>query len=26
LKRLDTLGGALRAAMTKQALRRHFES
>lgn len=26
LKRLDALGGALRAAMTKQALRRHFES
>lgn len=26
LKRLDSLGGALRSAMTKQALRRHFES
>ena len=26
LRRLDTLGGALRSAMTKQALRRHFES
>ena len=26
LKRLDVLGGDLRAAMTKQALRRHFES
>lgn len=26
LKRLDALGGALRAAMTKQSLRRHFES
>jgi len=26
LRRLDTLGGDLRAAMTKQALRRHFES
>ena len=26
LKRLDALGGSLRAAMTKQALRRHFES
>jgi len=26
LKRLDSLGGALRAAMTQQVLRRHFES
>lgn len=26
LKRLDALGGDLRAAMTRQALRRHFES
>ena len=26
LRRLDALGGDLRAAMTKQALRRHFES
>ena len=26
LKRLDALGGSLRAAMTRQALRRHFES
>ncbi len=26
LQRLDALGGELRAAMTKQALRRHFES
>lgn len=26
LKRLDSLGSALRSAMTKQALRRHFES
>jgi len=26
LRRLDVLGGDLRAAMTKQALRRHFES
>ncbi len=26
LKRLDALGGSLRSAMTKQALRRHFES
>lgn len=26
LKRLDALGGTLRAAMMKQALRRHFES
>ncbi|MFW2334257.1 MerR family transcriptional regulator [Ilumatobacter sp.] len=26
LQRLDALGGDLRAAMTKQALRRHFES
>ncbi len=26
LRRLDTLGGDLRAAMTRQALRRHFES
>jgi hypothetical protein len=26
LRRLDTLGGALRAAMTRQVLRRHFES
>lgn len=26
LRRLDELGGSLRAAMTRQALRRHFES
>ena len=26
LRRLDALGGSLRSAMTKQALRRHFES
>jgi DNA-binding transcriptional MerR regulator len=26
LKRLDALGGSLRSAMTRQALRRHFES
>jgi len=26
LRRLDVLGGSLRAAMTRQALRRHFES